>query len=179
MLAAAAQLAWRARSRLAHASCRDLDGELWLPLVDEPIGSIVDADPGASDPELAALVARRAALLAFRTFAYIRVGHRARRSCSSSTTCRRTTAPRPGSSSSCASPAHREQIAQEVRAVADEIAADPQYADEEQRSARTRTPARASASSPESSSASSVDYGRRTRRRNDLVTRNRFTVIAE
>jgi len=47
--------------------------EAWLQLVDEPIGAIV-AEIEAADPELQALVASPEKLLAFRTFANIRVG---------------------------------------------------------------------------------------------------------
>ena len=47
--------------------------ELWIPLVDEPIGSIV-AQIQAEHPEIAELVSSPHRLLAFRTFAYIRVG---------------------------------------------------------------------------------------------------------
>jgi hypothetical protein len=47
--------------------------DLWLPLVDEPIGSIV-AEIEAEDPRLRELVATPEKLLAFRTFANIRVG---------------------------------------------------------------------------------------------------------
>ena len=47
--------------------------DLWIPLVDEPIGSIV-ARIQEEDPELGGLVASPHRLLAFRTFAYIRVG---------------------------------------------------------------------------------------------------------
>ena len=47
--------------------------EAWLQLVDEPIGAIV-AEIEAEDPELRALVATPEKLLAFRTFANIRVG---------------------------------------------------------------------------------------------------------
>src|SRR5918997_2365006 len=47
--------------------------ELWIPLVDEPIGSIV-AQLQDEDPELDVLVSSPHRLLAFRTFAYIRVG---------------------------------------------------------------------------------------------------------
>jgi hypothetical protein len=47
--------------------------EVWLQLVDEPIGAIV-AEIEAEDPELQALVASPEKLLAFRTFANIRVG---------------------------------------------------------------------------------------------------------
>jgi hypothetical protein len=47
--------------------------DVWLRLVDEPIGAIV-AEVEAGDPELRALVASPEKLLAFRTFANIRVG---------------------------------------------------------------------------------------------------------
>ena len=46
---------------------------LWIPLVDEPIGSIV-AQIQQEEPEIAALIDTPQRLLAFRTFAYIRVG---------------------------------------------------------------------------------------------------------
>ena len=47
--------------------------DVWLQLVDEPIGAIV-AEIEAEDPELRALIASPEKLLAFRTFANIRVG---------------------------------------------------------------------------------------------------------
>jgi hypothetical protein len=47
--------------------------DVWLQLVDEPIAAIV-AEIEAEDPELRALVASPEKLLAFRTFANIRVG---------------------------------------------------------------------------------------------------------
>jgi hypothetical protein len=47
--------------------------EIWIPLVDEPIGSIVDRLQ-AEDAEITALVSSPDRILAFRTFAYIRVG---------------------------------------------------------------------------------------------------------
>jgi hypothetical protein len=47
--------------------------DAWIPLVDEPIGAIV-AGIQAEHPEIAALVDTPQRLLAFRTFAYIRVG---------------------------------------------------------------------------------------------------------
>jgi hypothetical protein len=47
--------------------------DVWLRVVDEPIGAIV-AEVEAGDPELRALVASPEKLLAFRTFANIRVG---------------------------------------------------------------------------------------------------------
>ena len=47
--------------------------DLWIPLVDEPIGSIVE-QVRQEQPEIAELVSSPDRLLAFRTFAYIRVG---------------------------------------------------------------------------------------------------------
>jgi hypothetical protein len=47
--------------------------DIWVPLVDEPIGAFVTRLQD-DDPELAALVASPRRQLAFRTFAYIRVG---------------------------------------------------------------------------------------------------------
>ena len=47
--------------------------EIWFPLVDEPIGSIVE-QLQTEDPEIDRLVDSPRKLLAFRTFAYIRVG---------------------------------------------------------------------------------------------------------
>lgn len=103
--------------------------ELWIPLVDEPIGSIVDRVV-RDDPTLAALIETPHRILAFRTFAYIRTGillgqllfdH---------------DVPDWDGSESWVDallrdPAHRAAIEREVRAVAEEIAADPRYADGE------------------------------------------------
>ena len=47
--------------------------EIWFPLVDEPIGSIVQ-QLQSEDPEIDKLIDSPRKLLAFRTFAYIRVG---------------------------------------------------------------------------------------------------------
>jgi hypothetical protein len=47
--------------------------EIWIPLVDEPIGSIVEQMQD-EDEEIGRLVDSPRKLLAFRTFAYIRVG---------------------------------------------------------------------------------------------------------
>src|SRR6266545_2072699 len=49
------------------------DDDIWLPLVEEPIGEFV-ASLHEEDEELAAMVASPRRQLAFRTFAYIRVG---------------------------------------------------------------------------------------------------------
>jgi hypothetical protein len=99
--------------------------ELWIPLVDEPIGSIV-AQIQEEDPELDALVSSPHRLLAFRTFAYIRVGLLL-----GELLVDEDVHPYDGSEnwveSLLADPAHRDAVAREVRAVADEIAADPSY----------------------------------------------------
>ena len=47
--------------------------ELWIPLVDEPIGSIVQQIQ-SENPDIARLVESPHRILAFRTFAYIRTG---------------------------------------------------------------------------------------------------------
>ena len=102
--------------------------DLWIPLVDEPIGSIV-ARVQDEDPELGRLVGSPHRLLAFRTFAYIRVGILLGELLMES-----DLDPYDGSENwvdtLLADPAHREAVGREVRAVADEIAADPSYADD-------------------------------------------------
>ena len=47
--------------------------EIWIPLVDEPIGTIVQ-EIQDGDPEIRRLVDTPHRVLAFKTFAYIRVG---------------------------------------------------------------------------------------------------------
>ncbi len=103
--------------------------ELWIPLVDEPIGSIVQTIVD-EHPEIGKLVESPHRVLAFRTFAYIRCGlvlgqllfdH---------------DVPDYDGSESWVDallrdPAHHAALAAEVRAVAEEIAADPKYADDE------------------------------------------------
>ncbi len=103
--------------------------ELWIPLVDEPIGSIVQQIVD-ENPEIAKLVESPRRILAFRTFAYIRCGlllgqllfdH---------------DVPDYDGSDSwiealLKTPAHREALTNEVRAVAQEIAADPKYGGDE------------------------------------------------
>jgi hypothetical protein len=98
--------------------------ELWIPLVDEPIGSIV-ADLEQRDPSLAELLDSPRKLLAFRTFSYIRVGvilgrllvEREQASLEGSETWVETL---------YRDPAVREELEREVRAIADEIAAEPE-----------------------------------------------------
>ena len=106
----------------------DLD-DIWVPLVDEPIGSIVE-EIQRENPEIAKLVESPHRILAFRTFAYIRVGlllgqllfdH--------------DLPPYDGSETwvdaLLKDPAHHDALTREVRAVAEDIAADPKYADDE------------------------------------------------
>lgn len=96
--------------------------EVWLQLVDEPIGEIV-AEIEAEDPELRALVASPEKLLAFRTFANIRVGvvlgrllveHEVEAYDGSETWVETL----------LKNPEHRREIVAEVRAVAEELAQD-------------------------------------------------------
>lgn len=100
--------------------------DIWIPLVDEPIGSVV-ARVLEENPEVERLVSTPRRLLAFRTFAYIRVGlllgellvdHEPERA--------------NWVEELLDSPEHREAVAREVRAVAEEFAADPAYAEEDE-----------------------------------------------
>jgi hypothetical protein len=104
--------------------------ELWIPLVDEPIGSIV-AQLQEEDPELDELISSPHRLLAFRTFAYIRVGVLL-----GELLVEQDLDPYDGSETwvdaLLATPEHRAVVAREVRAVAEEIAADPAYAEQDQ-----------------------------------------------
>jgi hypothetical protein len=101
--------------------------EVWIPLVDEPIGSIV-GDVQREHPEIEALVSSPRKLLAFRTFAYIRVGILLGRLLVENDLA-------PDDSTTWAEqllqdPQHREEVVNEVRAVAQEIAGDPAYAND-------------------------------------------------
>jgi hypothetical protein len=102
--------------------------ELWIPLVDEPIGELVTTLQD-EDPELAALVAPPRRQLAFRTFAYIRVGmllgqllveHDVDLS-----------EPKTWVEQLLDDPKHRGAVAEEIRTVAREVAADPELAGDE------------------------------------------------
>jgi hypothetical protein len=103
--------------------------EIWLPLVDEPIGSIVEQIE-RGDAEISRIVSTPRRILAFRTFAYIRVGL-----VLGQLLVDEDVAPYDGTETwieaLLRNPRHAEAIAQEVRAVAEEIAADPRYADDE------------------------------------------------
>jgi hypothetical protein len=102
--------------------------EIWLPLVDEPIGSIVQQIQ-QDEPEIDRLVGSSHRILAFRTFAYIRVGLVLGQLLFDN-----DVPPYDGSETWVEAllrdPKHREALVKEVRAVAEEIASDPKYADE-------------------------------------------------
>jgi hypothetical protein len=103
--------------------------EIWLPLVDEPIGGIV-ATLEEGDPDAARLASSPRRLLAFRTFAYIRVGI-----VLGQLLFEDEIEPYDGSEEwvekLLRNQAHREALTQEVHLVAEEVAADPRYADDE------------------------------------------------
>ena len=102
--------------------------DVWLPLVDEPIGSIV-AEVQREDSEVGRLVESPNRILAFRTFAYLRVGI-----VLGQMLMEEEVEPYDGSETwveqLMREPRHRQRIAEEVRRVAQEIAADPKFADE-------------------------------------------------
>jgi hypothetical protein len=103
--------------------------ELWIPLVDEPIGSIVQQIVG-ENPAIAALVESPHRILAFRTFAYIRCGLVLGQLLFDNDV------PAYDGSESWVEallkePKHHQALTAEVRKVAEEIAADPKYADDE------------------------------------------------
>ena len=100
--------------------------DLWIPLVDEPIGNVVSRIQ-AADPELDRLVSTPRRLLAFRTFAYIRVGLLLGELLVDVDDARADWV-----EELLESPEHRDAVAREVRAVADELAADPAYTDDDE-----------------------------------------------
>ncbi|HZG35370.1 MAG TPA: hypothetical protein VEY87_05935 [Gaiellaceae bacterium] len=104
--------------------------DVWLPLVDEPIGGIVQ-QLQADDPQIERLVGTPRRILAFRTFAYIRVGVKL-----GELLVDHDLPPYDGTDTwielLLRDPTHRAAVAAEVRAVAEEIAADPRYGPDEQ-----------------------------------------------
>jgi hypothetical protein len=99
--------------------------DLWIPLVDEPIGSIVE-EIRQQDPRIAELVNSPRKLLAFRTFAYIRMGILLGRLLVEHDV-------EPSGDATWVEqlandPQHREKVVAEVRAVAEEVTTDPAYA---------------------------------------------------
>jgi hypothetical protein len=104
--------------------------DVWLPLVDEPIGSIVE-QLQQDDPQIERLVGTPRRILAFRTFAYIRVGVKL-----GELLVEHDLPPYDGSDTwielLLRDPDHRAAVAAEVRAVAERIAGDPAYGADEQ-----------------------------------------------
>ena len=102
--------------------------DVWIPLVDEPIGGIV-AQVEEAEPEIRALVDSPRRLLAFKTFAYIRVGILL-----GELLVEQDIEPYNGSEtwidSLLKNPQHRARVVQQVRDVAEEIATESAYADE-------------------------------------------------
>jgi hypothetical protein len=105
------------------------DTDVWIPLVDEPIGSIV-AQLQAEHPEIDELVSSPHRILAFRTFAYIRVGillgqllveHDVPEYDGTETWIEALLRDQ----------RHRDVVVRELRTVAEEVAADPRYAGED------------------------------------------------
>jgi hypothetical protein len=102
--------------------------DLWIPLVDEPLGSIIQQIQ-RENPEIQELIESPHRILAFRTFAYIRCGLLLGQLLFDNDV------PAYDGSESwiealLREPAHHEALTRETRAVAEEIAADPKYADE-------------------------------------------------
>jgi hypothetical protein len=103
--------------------------DLWIPLVDEPIGEVVNRIQ-EEDAAIGALVDSPRRILAFRTFAYIRVGLLL-----GELLVENEIPEYDGADtwidSLLRDPKHRDAVYAEVRAVAEEIAADPALAGDE------------------------------------------------
>ena len=103
--------------------------DVWIPLVDEPIGSIVE-QLQSENPDIDALVSSPRTILAVRTFAYIRVGlllgqllvdHDVPEYDGTETWVEAL----------LREERHRDAVVRELRAVAEEVAADPRFASDE------------------------------------------------
>jgi hypothetical protein len=102
---------------------------IWIPLVDEPIGSIVE-QLQAEHPEIDSLVSGPHRILAFRTFAYIRVGILLGQLLVDSDV------PAYDGTETWVEALlreqrHRDAVVSELLSVAEEIAADPRYSDDD------------------------------------------------
>jgi hypothetical protein len=99
--------------------------EVWIPLVDEPIGAIV-AQLESENEDIRRLIDSPQRLLAFRTFAYIRVGILLGR-----LLVERDVAPGDGTETwveqLAREPEVRAELLQELRAVAEEVAAESEH----------------------------------------------------
>jgi hypothetical protein len=102
--------------------------DIWIPLVDEPIGGIVERIE-RENADIQKLVESPHRLLAFRTFAYIRTGLLLGQLLFDNDV------PQYDGSESWVDallrdPEHRAALTAEVRTVAEEVAADPRYSEE-------------------------------------------------
>jgi hypothetical protein len=99
--------------------------EVWIPLVDEPIGAIV-AQLESENEDIRRLIDSPQRLLAFRTFAYIRVGILLGR-----LLVERDDTPGDGAETwveqLAREPEVRAELLQELRAVAEEVAAESEH----------------------------------------------------
>jgi hypothetical protein len=107
-----------------------MDEDVWLPLVDEPLGAIVGRIQ-AEDTQITSLIASPRRQLAFRTFAYIRVGILLGR-----LLVERDVQLDPDDRGAWVDrlledPQVYAAVLQEVREVASEVASDPELADDE------------------------------------------------
>jgi hypothetical protein len=103
----------------------DVD-DIWIPLVDEPIGSIVE-QLQSENADIDRLVSGPHKILAFRTFAYIRVGILLGQLLVDNDV------PAYDGTETwiealLRDDAHKQAVVDELRAVAEEVAADPRYA---------------------------------------------------
>jgi len=103
--------------------------DVWIPLVDEPIGSIVE-QLQLEHPEIDELVSSPRRILAFRTFAYIRVGILLGQLLVDSDV-PAYDGTETWVESLLRDPAHKEAVVRELQAVAGEIADDPRYSGDE------------------------------------------------
>jgi hypothetical protein len=107
-----------------------MDEDVWLPLVDEPLGELVSRIQ-AEDTRITALIGSPRRQLAFRTFAYIRVGILLGR-----LLVERDVQADPDDAGAWVErlledPEVRAAVVKEVRDVASEVASDPELAAEE------------------------------------------------
>ncbi len=104
-----------------------MQDEVWIPLVDEPIGEIV-AQLESENEDIRRLIDSPQKLLAFRTFGYIRVGIVLGR-----LFVERDDAPGDGTETwveqLAREPEVRAELLQELRAVAEEVAAESEQED--------------------------------------------------
>ena len=102
-----------------------MQDEVWIPLVDEPIGDIVAQLEGENE-DIRRLIDSPQKLLAFRTFAYIRVGIFL-----GQLFVERDDAPAEGTKNwvedLAREPEVRAELLQELRAVAEEVAAESEH----------------------------------------------------